>query len=136
MTADADGDGLPDAGEYEGVGALRRHRQPAVGQHLRGRVTTTAAPNDNAAGTFPATDPDFACCTFTDPGGNPSRWVVFLPDGTPRSFSTGPFAAGALGTGRGAVYVSSGTRDYAVVLAPLGSVRVHSWNRGASAWTN
>jgi hypothetical protein len=54
----------------------------------------------------------------------------------PRAFSTGPFAAGALGSGRGAVYVSSGKRDYAVVLAPLGGVRVHAWNRGAAAWTN
>jgi len=135
LIADADGDGLPDAGEYkaavpfDGTGSLQWGSTFAA-------AVTTAAPNDNAAGVFPATDPDFACCTFTDPGANPARWVVFLPDGMPRAFSTGPFAAGALGSGRGAVYVSSGTRDYAVVLAPLGGVRVHSWNRGASAWTN
>ncbi|HEY8156884.1 MAG TPA: prepilin-type N-terminal cleavage/methylation domain-containing protein [Myxococcota bacterium] len=135
MIADADGDGLPDAGEQKGsvpfddTGSLQWGSTFAA-------VTSTAAPNDNAAGTFPAVDPDFACCTFTDQGGSESRWVVFLPDGMPRGFTTGPFAAGAVGSGRGAVYVSSGTRDYAVVLAPLGGVRVHSWNRGADAWTN
>ena len=106
-----------------------------MGQHLRGRGDHGRAERQRGRH-LPGGDPDFACCTFTDPAGNPSRWVVFLPDGMPRAFSTGPFAAGAVGAGGGAVYVSSGTRDYAVVLAPLGGVRVHSWNRGASAWTN
>jgi prepilin-type N-terminal cleavage/methylation domain-containing protein len=133
LIADTDGDGLADAGEYKASVPFDDTGSLQWGSTFAG---STAAPNDNAAGTFPATDPDFACCTFTDPGGNEARWIVFLPDGMPRAYSTGPFAAGALGTGSGAVYVSSGTRDYAVVLAPLGSVRVHSWNRGADAWTN
>ena len=119
----------------QGLRAVRRDQFTFVGQHVRrGRVH--AAPNDNPAGTFPATDPNFSCCTFTDPGGNDSRAVVFLPDGMPRAFSTGPFAMGPVGGGGGAVYVTSGTRDYAVVLSPLGSARVHSWNGGANAWTN
>jgi prepilin-type N-terminal cleavage/methylation domain-containing protein len=135
MIADADADGLPDGGEYKASVPFDDTGSLQWGSTLAA-AASEEAPNDNAAGTFPATDPDFACCTFTDPGGNPSRWVVFLPDGLPRSFSTGPFATGAMGSGLGAVYVSSGTRDYAVVLAPLGSVRVHSWNQAADAWTN
>lgn len=135
LIADADADGLPDAGEYRAAVPFDDTGSLQWGSAFAA-VTATAAPNDNPAGTFPAGDPDFACCTFTDPGGNPARWVVFLPDGMPRAFSTGPFAAGAVGAGGGAVYVSSGTRDYAVVLAPLGGARVHSWNRGADAWTN
>jgi len=135
LIADADADGLPDAGEYKAAVPFDDTGSLQWGSTFAA-VSSTEAPNDNAAGTFPATDPDFACCTFTDPANNPSRWVVFLPDGMPRAFSTGPFATGPLGSGRGAVYVSSGNRDYAVVLAPLGSVRVHSWNQGADAWTN
>jgi hypothetical protein len=53
----------------------------------------------------------------------------------PRAFSVGPFSEGNVASGNGAVYVTSGARDYAVVLAPLGGVRVHAWARGASAWT-
>jgi len=135
LTADADGDGLPDAGEYKASVPFDDTNSLQWGSTFAAAVTQPA-PNDNAAGVFPSVDPDFACCTFTDPGANPSRWVVFLPDGMPRAFATGPFAAGALGTGGGAVYVSSGERDYAVVLAPLGGVRVHSWNRGKDTWTN
>jgi prepilin-type N-terminal cleavage/methylation domain-containing protein len=135
LIADTDADGLPDTNEYKAAVPFDDTGSLQWGSTFAAAVTT-AAPNDNTAGTFPATDPDFACCTFTDPGGQPSRWIVFLPDGMPRGFSTGPFATGPLGSGIGAVYVSSGTRDYAVVLAPLGSVRVHSWNQGTDAWTN
>ena len=85
--------------------------------------------------TFPETDTDFLCCTFLDPGDDPARWVVFLPDGIPRAFAIDPFEVGDVGTGSGAVYVTSGARDYAIVLAPLGGVRVHAWDRGAEAWT-
>ena len=132
LIADADSDGIPDAGEQKSSVPFDDTNSLQWGSTFAG---ATKAPNDNAAGTFPAIDPDFACCTFTDPASNPSRWVVFLPDGMPRAFTKGPFATGALGTGSGAVYVSSGTRDYAVVLGPLGTVRIHSWNRGKTAWT-
>jgi len=135
LIADADADGIPDAGEYKGSVPFDATNSLSWGSTFAA-VGPTAAPNDNPGGTFPATDPLFSCCTFNDPGGNESRAVVFLPDGMPRAFSTGPFAMGPVGGGGGAVYVTSGTRDYAVVLAPLGSTRVHSWNRGADAWTN
>jgi hypothetical protein len=132
LIADADADGVPDAGEYKASVPFDDTNSISWG----GTLATGAAPNDNPAGTFPATDPDFTCCTFTDPGGNEARWVVFLPDGMPRAFETGPFATGPLGAGGGSIYVTSGRRDYAVVLAPLGGVRVHSWNAVEDAWTN
>jgi prepilin-type N-terminal cleavage/methylation domain-containing protein len=132
LIADADSDGMPDAGEYKESVPFDDTNSLQWGSTFAG---SNKAPNDNAGATFPATDPDFACCTFTTQGGQPSRWVVFLPDGMPRAFTKGPFATGALGTGMGGVYVSSGTRDYSVVLGPLGSVRTHSWNRGNNAWT-
>jgi prepilin-type N-terminal cleavage/methylation domain-containing protein len=135
LIADADADGIPDAGEYKGSVPFDSTNSLSWGSSFAA-VGPTAAPNDNPGGSFPAVDPNFSCCTFNDPGGNDSRAVVFFPDGMPRAFSTGPFAAGPVGGGGGAVYVTSGTRDYAVVLAPLGSTRVHSWNRGADAWTN
>jgi prepilin-type N-terminal cleavage/methylation domain-containing protein len=132
LIADADGDGLVDAGEYKASVPFDDTDSLSWG----GSFADAAAPNDNPAGTFPAGDPDFACCTFTDPGGDPARWVVFLPDGMPRAFSTGPFATSPLGSGGGGVYVTSGRRDYAVVLAPLGGVRVHGWNPREDAWSN
>jgi prepilin-type N-terminal cleavage/methylation domain-containing protein len=131
LIADADADGVPDANEYKASIPFDDTNSIAWGA----TSATAAAPDDNPAGAFPAIDPDFACCTFTDPGGNPSRWVVFLPDGMPRAFSTGPFATGPLGDGGGSVYVTSGRRDYALVLAPLGGVRVHTWNPFELGWT-
>jgi prepilin-type N-terminal cleavage/methylation domain-containing protein len=121
LIADADADGLVDAGEYKASVPFDPTNSLSWGSTFAA-VSSTAAPNDNAAGTFPATDPDFSCCTFTDPGGNPSSWVVFLPDGMPRSFETGPFNLGNLGAGGGAVYVTSGRRDTPRCW-PLGSVR-------------
>jgi prepilin-type N-terminal cleavage/methylation domain-containing protein len=132
LIADADADGVPDSGEYKGSVPFDDTNSLSWG----GTFADEAAPNDNPDGDFPAADPDFSCCTFTDPGGDPARWVVFLPDGMPRGFETGPFAASPLGEGGGSVYVTSGRRDYAVVLAPLGGVRVHSWRQSEDAWTN
>lgn len=135
LIADADADGIADAGEFKAAVPFDATNSLSWGSTYAA-VGSDAAPNDNPGGTFPATDPNFSCCTFQTPAGNDGRAVVFLPDGMPRAFSTGPFAMGPVGGGGGAVYVTSGTRDYAVVLTPLGSARVHSWNRGADAWTN
>jgi prepilin-type N-terminal cleavage/methylation domain-containing protein len=134
MTRDADADGIPDAGEWRASVPFDDTDSLSWGSAFAA-VGSDEAPNDNPGGTFPATDTNFSCCTFQTPAGNDQRAVVFLPDGMPRAFSTGPFAIGPVGGGGGAVYVTSGTRDYAVVLTPLGSARVHSWNRGADAWT-
>ncbi len=134
VISDTDADGIPDAGEYKASVPFDATNSLSWGSSFAA-VGSDAAPNDNPGGIFPATDPNFSCCTFVNPVGNESRGIVFRPDGMPRAFSTGPFAMGPVGGGGGAVYVTSGTRDYAVVLTPLGSTRVHSWNRGADAWT-
>ncbi len=94
------------------------------------------APNDNAAATSPASDSDSTCCTLVDPDDDPARWVVFQPDGIPRSFSIDTYETGDISSGSGAVYVTSSERDFAVVLTPLGIVRVHSHAKGAAAWAN
>jgi len=134
LIRDEDGDGKIDAGEK-----IASVNVDATGSLSWGSAYaadgSNKAPNDNPAATFPASDADFLCCSFTKPDGDPARWVLFRPDGLPRAFAVDPFGAGNVASGNGAVYVTSGTRDYAVVLAPLGGVRVHAWAKGGSAWT-
>lgn len=71
--------------------------------------------------------------SFSDGGGNPANWVLFRPDGTPRS-ATNACVMGALGSGGGAIYLSNAERDGAIVLSPLGSARVFAWNGENSQW--
>ena len=61
-----------------------------------------------------------------------ASWVVFQPDGLPRLMTPSDCAnLGNEGQGGGAIYLTNGRRDYAVVLSPLGTTRVHHWNGGA-----
>jgi Tfp pilus assembly protein FimT len=134
LIRDLDTDGKVDAGEK--VAAVRVDPTGSLGWGSSwAAASNTQAPNDNPGATFPQTNLEFVCCSFLEPDADPARWVVFLPDGMPRSFSVNPFAAGAIASGSGAVYVTSGRRDYAVVLAPLGGARVHAWAKGAVGWT-
>jgi prepilin-type N-terminal cleavage/methylation domain-containing protein len=73
--------------------------------------------------------------TFEDPSGSAVTWVMFRGDGIPVAFdaSCNP---GMFGSGGGAVYVTNGSRDFAVVLSALGGVRVHAWEAGAGEWTD
>jgi prepilin-type N-terminal cleavage/methylation domain-containing protein len=136
LIRDVDADGAIDAGEKVAAVAFDKAGGMGWGSTVAANLSTPAkAPNDNPGATFPETDADFLCCTFLTPGGNPSRWVVFLPDGMPRGFETGPLAIGDLTSGNGAVYVTGGGRDYAVVLAPLGGVRVHAFEAAGETWT-
>jgi prepilin-type N-terminal cleavage/methylation domain-containing protein len=100
----------------------------AWGYSLAGGI---AAPNDNGAtrGGDPASG-----ATFVDAANNPVTWVMFRGDGIPVTFDGGCNAS-PIGSGGGAVYVTNGQRDYAVVLSPLGAVRVHAWEAVAGAWT-
>ena len=41
-----------------------------------------------------------------------------------------------MGSGGGAVYLSDGNRDLAVVLTPLGGSRVHAWDAAQAVWSN
>lgn len=135
LIRDADGNGVPAADEYvasvpfESTGSLSWGSSFALAGG-----SEVPAPNDNPSASFPLPN-GFGCCTFTQPGGGAARWVAFLPDGMPRAFSVGPFSNGSVGTGNGAVYLTSGERDYAVVLAALGGVRVHSFGEGNRVWS-
>ena len=78
--------------------------------------------------------------SFTDQFGVATPGVAFRADGVPVSF-TGACVLGQIGTGRGGIYITNGragvpaSRDMAVVLSPLGSTKVFSWDAAAGAWT-
>jgi len=77
--------------------------------------------------------------TFADPGDAKINWVLFGPDGVPVTFAGAVGSCGLLGTlgsASGALYLTNGERDFAVVLSPLGSARVHVWNRASGAWSS
>ncbi len=98
----------------------------------------TSAPDDTglAAASIPAGT------SFTDASMNPSNpatWVLYQSDGLPRLFTAGGggcTAVGNAGAGGGAIYLSNGRRDYAVVLRPLGTARLHRWQAESSSWSN
>lgn len=89
------------------------------------------------AGAPPANDPGAGAMatgsSFADPAGGQARWVMFRPDGIPVTF-TPACNRGEVGSGGGAVYVTNGSRDYAVVLSPLGAVKVHRFERSSGSW--
>lgn len=78
--------------------------------------------------------------TFTNAAGvGGATWVLFRSDGMPRTFTPTAGTCGAIGNageGGGGVYVTNLKRDYAVVLFPLGTTRVHKWNPSAGGWSN
>src|SRR5690606_4600261 len=93
----------------------------------------TFADGVRAPGDDTAVDP--AAGTTFEYRGNPAKGVLFRGDGIPLTFDD-DCTLGTIGSGGGAVYVTNGVRDYAVVLSPLGAVRVHAYDAGAKAWTD
>lgn len=77
--------------------------------------------------------------TFSDQLGAQSNRVAFRPDGIPVGFRAGCIL-GETGTGGGGVYLTNAPpfagRDYAVVMAPLGSSKIYSFDRAAGVWTD
>ena len=73
--------------------------------------------------------------SFAQPDGSDAAWVVFGPDGIPVAFNAA-CNLGTTGTGAGAVYVTNGDRNYAVVLNPLGTSNVERFDPAANAWEN
>jgi prepilin-type N-terminal cleavage/methylation domain-containing protein len=74
--------------------------------------------------------------TFSFPGATARNWVLIRPDGVPVGIaptSTTCGTIGNIGSGGAGLYFTSNSRDYAVTLSPLGSVRVHAWN--GAGWT-
>jgi Tfp pilus assembly protein FimT len=115
------------------------HRFPAQQGVAWGTTTTlagnTAAPLDQGSGTANLANGS----SFTNVAvSNPASWVLFQPDGLPRLFPPlsggGCAAIGQAGLGGGGIYVTTGTRDYAAVLSPLGTVRVHAWSSALGSW--
>mgnify|MGYP002626095016 CR=1 FL=1 len=141
---DTDADGEIDPGET----VTMVPRDP--GQEFQGIPGTTRY-GKTAAGGVPGDDPDplglFAApsaevASFTDPNGASTNQIVFLPDGIPRTYDPGPpLDMGTVGSAAGAIYLTNGNpatgepgRDYAIVLKPLGGVRVTQWDTSAGAW--
>ena len=73
--------------------------------------------------------------TFAQPTSSlpQAYWVMFGADGIPVGLTSG-CAAGITGTGGGAIYLNNGHRDYAIVLTPVGGVRVSGFEAGAGEW--
>lgn len=97
-----------------------------------------AAPDDSGASGNQLTGSSF---TDASSPAVEASWVLFSSDGLPHRFtenaSTTPPCddLGPIGDAGGAIYLTNGNRDYAVVLSPLGTVRLHRWQSGAGAWS-
>ena len=89
--------------------------------------STTRVPIDDGATAFGGAS------TFAQTGGGAASWVLFRPDGTPRSVDA-TCTQGVLGSGGGGMYLSNASRDAAVVLTPLGMSRAFSWDEAGSTW--
>ena len=123
-------DGLPEASNCRiDAGEPRKGLEPVDDVTWGVARATVIAPDD--LGGAPFSPPQAGGATFTDPDGNATNGVMFRPDGVPVAFS---YAAGACddiantGSGGGGLYVTNGKRDYAIVVSPLGGVRVHVWS--------
>jgi prepilin-type N-terminal cleavage/methylation domain-containing protein len=99
----------------------------------------TKVSTDSGAAPFnPSPPPDWDGATFADPSHAKVNWLLIRPDGIPVGFSgaaAGCGTIGGVGSGGGAFYVTNGERDFAIVLSPLGGVRLHLWNRAAGVWS-
>ena len=73
--------------------------------------------------------------SFRTAAGAPITWVMFLGNGLPVSFDAA-CNVDPVGTAGGAIYLTNGQRDYAIVLSALGAVRVHAFDSGAGQWTD
>jgi prepilin-type N-terminal cleavage/methylation domain-containing protein len=106
--------------------------QPLIGWGVS--EATVKVPTDTGGAAF--SPPQTSGTTVSDPSGTATNWVLFRPDGIPVGFDPTAATCGTIGdtgTGGAGLYITSGGRDYAVTLAPLGGVRVHAWN--GTAWT-
>jgi prepilin-type N-terminal cleavage/methylation domain-containing protein len=111
------------------------------------RVTERAVPNVNWGVTPapPAGPPiapadagagDYATgASFAQPDGSDAAWVSFGPDGIPLAFNAA-CNLGTTGTGAGAVYLTNGDRNYAVILNPLGTGNIERFDPAANQWEN
>ena len=95
-------------------------------------------PTDPGAGPFNSPTP-WDGASFADADGNVVPWVLFGPDGIPLTFDGSGGDCGTLvgiGGGGGTLYVTDGERDYAIVLTPIGGVRLYLWNPERNEWSS
>jgi len=119
------------------AGESKRVVEPALDVRWGVALATTAAPNDPAASAFTA--PQTRGGTTLSPANAAVQWFLFRPDGVPVRVQGASSACGTVGTaalGGAAFYLTNGTRDYAVVLSPMGGVRIHVWNPKTGGWTS
>jgi len=144
VLADADGDGEIDPGEtvifvpadpgreFQGIPRTTRY----------GKTAAVGVPGDAPDPLNLFNDASGAISSLRDPAGGNTNQIVFLPDGIPRTYDPGPpFDIGVVGSAAGAIYLTNGDpangepgRDYAIVMKPLGGVRVSQWDPAAGAW--
>jgi prepilin-type N-terminal cleavage/methylation domain-containing protein len=119
------------------AGEAREVVAPVDGISWGVSVATGRVPTDGGYGPFNPALWDGG--TFGSAVGIGVHWVMFGPDGVPVTFNGGGGVCGVvggLGSGGGGLYLTDGERDYAVVVSPIGSVRVHHWDPGAGAWSS
>jgi type II secretory pathway pseudopilin PulG len=103
-----------------------------------GLAGTTVAPDDSGLAVGNTQNGSSFTTAALDPN-TPASWVVFQPDGVPLLFTTNGSDCtqlGLRGEGGGGIYVTNGRRDYAIVLAPLGTSRALAWNPSTNNWMN
>jgi type II secretory pathway pseudopilin PulG len=98
---------------------------------------TVRVPGDEGAAAFAA--PQATGSTYLDPASNATNWVLFRADGIPVVFTgTGGDCGtlGRIGAGGAALYITNGRLDYAIVITPLGGIRIRSWPPGGGGWSS
>jgi prepilin-type N-terminal cleavage/methylation domain-containing protein len=119
------------------AGEIRESIAPVEGLSWGAAAANARVPTDEGGAPFGSPLP-WDGATFSAPAGAKVNWVLFRPDGVPVSFSGAIGTCGTmgdLGTGGGALYLTNGDRDLAVVLTSLGGVRLHRWQASAEAWS-
>jgi Tfp pilus assembly protein FimT len=117
---------------------IKFHVALEQGVHFGTTASSGGAPNDPGSAAEAATG-----TTFKNATGAAASWVMFGADGLPRRFtpqtvSTMPCTTplGPAAQAAAAIYVSNDSRDYAVVMTPLGTARVHRYrSAGTGSWT-
>ncbi len=102
---------------------------PEAGVNWGVGSATVVAPGDTGTGDFTTGS------SFTDGAGTDATWVLFRPEGMPLAFDPACVIQG-VGNGVGAIYLTDGIHDHAVVVSALGGMTLHSWNDAAGSWTN
>jgi|GEM_PF-690876 len=98
---------------------------------------TARVPGDEGGAAF--SPPQSSGSTYVDPAANPTNWVLFRPDGIPVvATGTGGNCGtiGRTGTGGAALYITNGRVDYAILITPLGSIRIRSWPHSGGGWSS